>query len=187
MMLSEATNRLRKNADEWYKVRDKLKDTKSVKEIDKDYEAIEILLWQTRLDFESWSYDELVGFGKYISTIKREKYRQNPERKIKEKEYRKKYKEEHLEEIRERDRKQARKYRAEHLEEIREKDRQRAKEYREKNKEEYNRKNRERRRRKKRENEKVIVLSNKVATKHTNTSCLFDVSQLWNTYEHDYS
>lgn len=157
MMLSEATNRLRKNVDEWYKVRDKLKNTKSVKEIDLDYEAIEILLAQTRLDFENWSYDELVEFGKYISTIKREKYRQSPERKIKEKEYRKKYKEEHLEEIREKGRKQARKYRAEHLEEIREKDRQRSKEYREKNKEEYNRKNRERRR-KKRENEKVISL-----------------------------
>ena len=157
-MLSEAIDRLRMKADKWAQSKmTELYDSDIVQEINKDYEAIEILLAQTRFDFENWSYEELREFGDYISTIRRKKYRQTTERKIKEKEYQKKYKEEHLEEIREKSRKQARKYRAEHLEEIREKDRKRAKEYREKNKEEYNRKNRERKR-KKRENEKVIAL-----------------------------
>lgn len=140
MMLSEALNRLRKNADEWYKVRDKLKDTKSAKEIDKDYEAIEILLAQTRFDFENWSYEELKEFGEYISKIRTQKYNSSATRKAHKAEINKKYRENNKEKVKECQKKSWAKYREKNLEKIREKQRLYMRE------------------RRKKENEKVITL-----------------------------
>ena len=143
MTKSEALNRLRKNAEEWYKIRDKLKDTKSAMEIDKDYEAIEILLAQTRLDFESMSYEELREFGEYIVKLKRQKYHSSETHKKVHAECNKRYRENNAERLKEMNRKSWQKYK--------EKNKDKIKAYNI----EYQR---ERRRKKKMENEKVISL-----------------------------
>ena len=91
MTKREAINRLRKNKEEWEKAKKKLNDSNVVKEIDLDYEAIEILLAQTRLDYENMTYEELVEIYKIVKELKTAKYYTSKTRKDQNKRSREKH------------------------------------------------------------------------------------------------
>lgn len=119
-------------------------------------------------EFESMTYEELREIHSVLSAIKKAKYRTSETRKQAKYQNNKNYRENNREKVKEQQRAAWKKYKEKNKEKIR----QQNVEY-------------QRKRRKKMKHEKVISLLGKMATKHANTSCVFDVSQLWNTYELD--
>lgn len=122
-------------------------------------------------EFEVMTYEELSEIYKVLSKIKSEKYSKSETRRKAKKRANDKWKANNLELYKEIQRKSQAKYIKKSN--IRE---QRI---------EYLRKRRIKKRRE--EIEKTIALSDKMATKQSNIGCVFDVSQLWNVYEHDNS